>query len=149
MAVIHMCLGILAHLQSLWTSMHGRMYRHTKCMCSFVSVDCASINAACSGPRFDISACSGLRFDNAEAFINVNDLFENVIVRIAACRYERGLHTVGTGSLVRQKHAATKAEGMVAQGSRLVVRGNAAEREESDAKLLVPPTVTHPKSNLL
>ena len=31
-------------------------------------------------------------------------------------RYERGLHTTGTGSLVRQKHAASKAEGLVAQG---------------------------------
>jgi hypothetical protein len=64
-------------------------------------------------------------------------------------RYERGLHTAGTGSLVRQKHAATKAEGMVAHGSRLVVRGGGAERAASDEQLLTPPAVTHDKSHLL
>jgi hypothetical protein len=64
-------------------------------------------------------------------------------------RYERGLHTGHTGSLVRQKQAATKAEGMIAHGSRLVVRGGDAERNASDEQLLVPPSVTHAKSDLL
>lgn len=64
-------------------------------------------------------------------------------------KYERGLHTVGTGSLARQKHVASKAESMVAKKSRMVVRGGDADRAEADAKVLVPPEVTHKSSGLL
>lgn len=67
----------------------------------------------------------------------------------ADLRYERGLQTGRTGSLVRQKHVATKAEGMVAQGARIVVRGGEGERAASDAQLLVPPPVTHSTCRLL
>lgn len=64
-------------------------------------------------------------------------------------RYERGCHTTQTGGLVQQRHAATKSEGKVAPGVWLVVRRCNAEREASDEKLLVPPTMTHAQSKLL
>ena len=67
----------------------------------------------------------------------------------AELRYERGHHTSHTGSQVRQKHVATKAEGFVSQGARIVVRGGEGDNAISDEQLLVPPPVTHTKSDLL
>ena len=96
-------------------------------------------------PCFSLSAMAGWDFDRNEPCAGLSLHVDND----ADLRYERGLHTAQTGSLVRQKHAATVAEGKVAQGARLVVRGGEAARDASDELLLVPPRVTHRRSDLL
>jgi hypothetical protein len=96
-------------------------------------------------PCFTVSAMAGWDFRRAEPCAGISLHVDND----AELRYERGFATTQTGGLVRQKHVATKAEGKVAHGTRLVVRGDKSERDASDEKLLVPPTVTHARSTFL
>jgi hypothetical protein len=96
-------------------------------------------------PCFTIAVSAGWDFQQSEPCAGLSLHVDND----AELRYERGFHTTQTGGLVRQKHVATKAEGKVAHGTRLVVRGDKADRDASDEKLLVPPPVTHARSKLL
>jgi hypothetical protein len=50
-------------------------------------------------------------------------------------RYERGAHSLRTGSLVRQERTASRAEAAVARGERWAVQGGPGEREALDARL--------------
>jgi hypothetical protein len=63
--------------------------------------------------------------------------------------HERGHHDEATGSLVRQKHRATKSEMMVAAGQRMRVTELSADTARRNAELLTPRSFDGTQSEML
>lgn len=94
-------------------------------------------------PRFEASLMGGWEFSSQTPCIGATLSMDND----GALQYERGRHTMHTGSLVRQKHIASQSEKMVAKGDKMHVPGGEQENAAQDARLLVPPTPTLKQSS--
>lgn len=106
-----------------------------KALANMQRVAAAVVMKSWWNPRVTGSVMGGWEFSSQTPCIGATLSMDND----GTVQYERGLHTTHTGSLVRQKHVASKTESMTAAGKRLSVYGGAAAREAQDAQLLVPP----------
>lgn len=97
-------------------------------------------------PRFQASLMGGWEFASQVPCIGATLSVDNE----GALQYERGRHTIHTGSLVRQKHIASASEWQAAKGKRLIVHGGEGENKAQDKVLLVsPPTPRESNSPIL
>jgi hypothetical protein len=99
-------------------------------------------------PSFTASLMSGVDLTAGLPFVALGG-FSIGIENDILLQYERGMQPTHTGSLVRQKHVASRSEAMVAAGEKLKVAGGLELREKQDAALLVPPQMTHARTNML